>query len=166
MCTNWRGGLCTWLEIWTVYRRLYHKYFYIINFKYYSRLIFVHNKLNKRNAGQAQSISQIVSSLHTYTVSQKNIVLINLELHKIGRLPSKVISIEVYLSSKVVSFEGPLQSKGVFSWRLYSIKGKRSFSVKGRLPSKVVFHQRSPSVKGCLLSKVVFRQRSSSVIPS
>ena len=36
-------------------------------------------------------------------------------------------------------------------------------SVKGCLPSKIVFRQRSSSVKGCLPSKVVFRQRSSSV---
>ena len=36
-------------------------------------------------------------------------------------------------------------------------------SIKGRLPSNVVFHQMSSSVKGRLPSKVVFCQRSSSV---
>ena len=35
--------------------------------------------------------------------------------------------------------------------------------MEGRLPSKVVFHQRSSSGKGHLPSKVVFRQSSSSV---
>ena len=37
-----------------------------------------------------------------------------------------------------------------------------SSSVKGRLPSKVVFCQRLSSVKSCLPSKVVFHRRSSS----
>ena len=36
-------------------------------------------------------------------------------------------------------------------------------SIKGRLPSKVIFHQGSSSIKGRLPSKVVFHQRSSSV---
>ena len=38
-----------------------------------------------------------------------------------------------------------------------------SSSVKGRLPMKVVFHQRLLSVKGRLPSKVIFSQRSFSV---
>ena len=55
-----------------------------------------------------------------------------------------------------------------FHWRLSSIKGRlpskvvfcqRSSSVKGRLPSKVVFCQRLSSVKGRLPLKVVFRRR-------
>merc|ERR1712055_1233786 len=51
---------------------------------------------------------------------------------------------------------------------------RRSSSIEGCIPSKVVFRQRSSSVKsclpsslssikGCLLSKVVFYQRSSSI---
>ena len=40
---------------------------------------------------------------------------------------------------------------------------QRSFSVKARLASKVIFRQRLSSVKGRLPSKVVFRQRSSSL---
>ena len=39
----------------------------------------------------------------------------------------------------------------------------KAASTKGRLPSKVVFHQRSSSIKGCLPSKGVFRQRSTSI---
>ena len=35
-------------------------------------------------------------------------------------------------------------------------------SVKGRLPSKVVFHQRSSSIEACLPTKLVFHQRLSS----
>ena len=52
------------------------------------------------------------------------------------------------------SIKGRLPSKVVFC--------QRSSSVKGRPPSKVVFHQRSSSVKGHPPSKVVFRQWSSS----
>ena len=37
------------------------------------------------------------------------------------------------------------------------------FLVRGRLPLKVVFHQKTSSVKGRLLSKVVLCQRSSSI---
>ena len=55
------------------------------------------------------------------------------------------------------SVAGRLPSKVVFR--------QRSSSVKGCLPSKVVFRQRSSSIKGCLPSKVIFRQRSSSVAP-
>ena len=43
------------------------------------------------------------------------------------------------------------------------VVNQRSSSIKGRLPSKVVFRQRSSSVKGRLLSNVVFRQMSSSI---
>ena len=39
----------------------------------------------------------------------------------------------------------------------------QSFSVKGHLPSKVVFRQRSPSVSDRLPSKVVFHQRPPSI---
>ena len=49
------------------------------------------------------------------------------------------------------------------SWGGFQKKLQRSYSTKGRLPSKVVFRQRLSSVKGCLPSKVIFHQRSSSV---
>ena len=39
---------------------------------------------------------------------------------------------------------------------------QRLSSIKGRLPSKIVFYQRSSSIKGCLPSKVIFNQMSSS----
>ena len=50
---------------------------------------------------------------------------------------------------------GRLSSKVVFHQRL---------SVKGHLPSKVVFRQRSSSVKDYLPSKIVFGQKLSSVL--
>ena len=53
------------------------------------------------------------------------------------------------------SIKGCLPSKVVFH--------QRSSSIKGRFPSKVVFHRRSSSIKGCLPSKVVFHWRSSSI---
>ena len=59
------------------------------------------------------------------------------------------------------SVKGRLPSNVVFrKCRLLSnvVFGQRSSSIKGRLPSKVVFHQRSSSA-----SKVVFCQWSSSV---
>ena len=44
-----------------------------------------------------------------------------------------------------------------------SMSGQGSSSVKGRLPLKVVFHQKTSSVKGRLLSNVVLCQRLSSI---
>ena len=53
------------------------------------------------------------------------------------------------------SIKGCVPSKVVFH--------QRSSSIKGCLPSKVVFHERSSSIKGCLPSKVVFHQRPHSI---
>ena len=81
---------------------------------------------------------------------------------------------QIHLQSKIIVRR---RSEGVLHQRLSSMK---TSSVKGRLPSKVVFRQGSSSVKGYLqskvvsyprlsfdnghlLSKIVFRQRSSSV---
>ena len=66
---------------------------------------------------------------------------------------SQVIYCTPYRKSS--SIEGRLPLKVVFP--------RRSSSVGGRLPLKVVFHQRSSSIEGLLPSKVVFHQRSSSV---
>ena len=65
-------------------------------------------------------------------------------------------SCNVLLSyQRLSSIKGCLPSKVVFCQKLSSIKGY--------LPSKVFFHKRSSSLKGHLLSKVVFCQRSSFV---
>ena len=50
---------------------------------------------------------------------------------------------------------GPLSSKVVCHHRSYSIKGRPPSSIKGHLPSKVIFHQMMSSIKCLVLSKVV-----------
>ena len=57
------------------------------------------------------------------------------------------------LFRKSSSIDGCLPLKVIFH--------QRSSSTEGRLLSKVVFHQRLSSIKGCLPSMVIFHQRSS-----
>ena len=64
---------------------------------------------------------------------------------------------------RLSSVKGRLPSKIVFRQRFSSVKVvfcQRSSSIKARLPSKLVFCQSSSSVKGCLPLKVVSLQRS------
>ena len=58
------------------------------------------------------------------------------------------------------SIEGRLPLKVLFHQKLSFIKVS---SIKSHLPSKVIFHQRVSNIKGCLTSKVVFHQISSSI---
>ena len=52
-----------------------------------------------------------------------------------------------------------VRSRKYFFQVIYHTPYWRSSSIKGRLPSKVVFHQSSSSINGCMPSKVVFYQR-------
>ena len=56
-----------------------------------------------------------------------------------------------------------VRSRKHFFQVIYYTPYRRSSSIEGCIPSKVVFRQRSSSIKDCLPLKVIFRQRLSSI---